>query len=88
MSNVAQTSLFSFLTLQPHLSDRQREVYDAMRLYGQAFTDKDLARFMGWERNCLVPRRGELVKKGLVRSAGTINQDGRSANLWQVGRIL
>lgn len=88
MSNVAQTSLFSFLAIAPKLSDRQREVYNAMRAYNRPFTDKDLARYMGLEINKITGRRGEILKKGLIRNAGTIIQEGRSANLWECGKII
>ena len=88
MSNYAPNSLFAFQFIQPKLSDRQKEVYEAMRMYGRPFTDKDLAKFMDIPINCLTGRRGELLKKGLLRSAGNIIQDGRKASLWEVGRII
>ncbi len=83
-----QNSLFSFLAIQPKMSDRQKEVYEAIRMYGKAFTDKDLAHYMNWEINCITPRRGELVKKGLLRKAGTEIQNGRPATLWEIGKII
>lgn len=85
---INQNSLFAYQTLQPKLNDRQREVYEAMRMMKRQFTDKDLAHFMGQEINKITPRRGELLKKGLVRSAGNISQDGRRANLWEVGVLV
>lgn len=84
----AENSLFSFSFLQPKLSDRQREVYTAMRAMNRPFTDKDLAGFMNWPINCLVPRRLELLKKGLIRKSGDVIQNGRKASLWEVGGIL
>lgn len=88
MNQISQTSLFSFLALQPKLSEKQKEVYEAMRMYGRPFTDHDLKIFMNWEINSITPRRGELLKKGLVRKAGTIMQNGRTATLWEVGIII
>lgn len=82
------TSLFSYLNfVKPNLSDRQKEVYDAMRMYGRAFTDKELATFMGFEINRITPRRGEIAKKGLIQKAGTVLQNGRPATLWEMGII-
>ncbi len=83
--NIHQNSLFAFSYVQPKLNDRQREVYNAMRMYNRPFTDKDLARFMNLERNFITPRRGELYKKGLIQPMGNTVQDGRKAQLWSVG---
>lgn len=83
-----QNSLFAFQEIRPRLSDKQREVYDAMRMYNRPFTDYDLKVFMGWEINSITPRRGELVKKGLIRKRGSVVQNGRSATVWEVGKII
>lgn len=83
-----QNSLFAFSFLQPKLSDRQKEVYTAMRAYSRAFTDKDLSDFMNIPINSITPRRGELLKKGLIRKSGDVIQNGRRATLWEVGGIL
>lgn len=83
-----QNSLFAFSFIQPKMSEKQKEVYNAMRMYNRPFTDHDLKVFMGWEINSITPRRGELVKKGLVRKAGDVIQNGRKATLWEVGKIL
>lgn len=83
------TSLFSYMNfVKPNLGDRQREVYDAARMMNRSFTDKELAKFMGWEINSITPRRGELVKKGLLQKAGTVIQNGRPAILWEVKQII
>lgn len=82
-----QNSLFAYSFLQPKLSDRQKEVYTAMRAYNRAFTDKDISDFMNIPINSITPRRGELLKKGLIRKSGDIIQNGRKASLWEVGII-
>lgn len=84
----AFNSQLAFSFIQPKLTDCQKEVYDAMRAMNRQFTDKDLAHFMGFEINRITPRRGELVKKGLIRKAGDVIRDGRKASLWEVGGII
>lgn len=88
LTHYNENSLFAFLNVQPKLSDRQREVYEAMRMMNRAFTDKDLAHYMNFEINRITPRRGEIAKKGLIRKVGNIIQEGRSATLWEVGQII
>jgi hypothetical protein len=88
MHQVAQNSLFAFWNLQPKMTDREREVYNAARMYNRPFTDKDIAKFMDWPINRITGRRGGLVKKGLVRKIDDIVQDGSKATLWEVGRIV
>lgn len=83
-----ENSLFSFIALKPKLGEKQREVYEAMRMMNRQFTDHDLKEYMGWEINSITPRRGELLKKGLIRKAGSIIQNGRKATLWEVGQII
>jgi hypothetical protein len=78
-----QTSLFAFQNLT-HLGARQKAVYDTLRT---PMTDKQIAEKLGWEINCVCGRRNELVKMGMVRKAGVVKQDGRSAILWEVGSI-
>lgn len=82
-----QNSLFAYRILEPKLNDRQREVYDAMRMMNRKFTDNDLADFLGWKINCITNRRGELLKKRLIRKSGDVIQNGRKASLWECGII-
>lgn len=76
------TSLSAFEGLQHVLGARQRVVYDA--LLTKSMTDKQIAEHLTWPINEITPRRGELVKMGLVRKAGVIRQDGRSAIIWEI----
>lgn len=76
------TSLSAFGRLQHVLGARQRVVYDA--LSKKSMTDKQIADYLAWPINEVTPRRGELVKMSLVRKAGVIKQDGRSAILWEI----
>jgi predicted transcriptional regulator len=76
-------------SVKPKLSDTQKEVYEAARMMNRPFTDKQLADFMNWEINCITPRRGELVKKGLIRDSGKVDMSkGRPATLWEIGTII
>lgn len=82
------TSLFSYINfVKPVLSDRQSEVYNACRMMNRSFTDKQLGEYMNWPINSITPRRGELVKKGLLQKAGIVLQNGRPATLWEIGKI-
>lgn len=82
-----QTSLFAYQEIKQVLSDRQKEVYEAIRAMNRPFTDKELAHFMGYEINKITPRRGELVKLGLLQKKDVVKRDGRSAILWERGMI-
>ncbi len=83
-----QNSLFAYSFITPKLNEKQKEVYDAMRMMNRRFTDKDLAHYMGYEINRITPRRGELLKKGMIRKSGDVIQNGRRASLWEVGGII
>lgn len=67
-----QTSLFAYAQLQAdpvRLSERQRKVYQALQ--EKPATDKETAAKLHWPINTVTPRRGELVKIGLVEKCGT-----------------
>jgi hypothetical protein len=87
-----QTSLFAYHNfVKPNLSDRQKEVYEAIRLYPHDnFTDKEISRWMNWDINRITPRRGELLKMGLIRFSErrkcTIT--GSTANAWEKGKLI
>jgi hypothetical protein len=55
-------------------------VYQALTLRGPS-TDKELAAYMAWPINCLVPRRNELVRAGVIVSTGQRRGGG---TLWRV----
>lgn len=76
------TSLSAFGRLQHVLGARQRVVYAA--LLTKSMTDKQIGDHLAWPINEVTPRRGELVKMGLVKKAEVIKQDGRSAILWEI----
>jgi len=80
---IQQTSLLAFYSLKG-LGDEQRRVYEAIKKLGAA-TDRQLAKYLGKEINCITPRRGELVEMKLVGEEGLVMQDtGRKAMAWSV----
>lgn len=79
---VQDTSLSALREMKHVLGARQKAVYQMLE--AGKMTDKQIAETLGWPINEITPRRGELVKMGLVRKAGVIKQDGRSAILWEI----
>ena len=64
------------------LSPSRRAVYNALVSLGPV-ADEDLVEAMGGSRSKLIPRRGDLVKQGLVRAVGTRATDsGGSTTVW------
>lgn len=81
MHALQQTSLFAFREVQKTLGTRQKAVYDALRT---PKTDKEIADCLNLAINEVTPRRNELVKLGMVRKAGVVKQNGRSAISWEI----
>lgn len=65
-----ETSLTAYYTkVLPHLGEKQAIVYNRLRdatRNGFDMTDKELCKSLHWEINCVVPRRNELCKMGVV----------------------
>lgn len=59
------TSLQAFLKIQSSLNGLQRAVLNAIRTQPNV-TDAETTHLLGWTINRITPRRGELVKLGLV----------------------
>ena len=78
---IRQTSLQAYQHVRKAIGGRQQIVLSTILELGIA-TDKQLAKFLQWPINYVTPRRGELVKKGLVREMGTVEHDGRSVMVW------
>jgi hypothetical protein len=63
---IQQTSLESYIELQPELGQRQQIVYDAFKTYGPS-TDMEICKFLGYgDANKVRPRRFELVTQGFL----------------------
>lgn len=62
-----ETSFMAWDSIQETLSDKQKVVLWAFRSQGD-MTNAEMAEFINWPINCVTPRVGELVKKGLVEA--------------------
>ena len=85
---IQQTSLFAFAQIMDNpleLGHRQRKVYETIKSLGIT-TDKQISKTLNWPINTVTPRRGELVKLGLIQKCGaTMNtQTHRPELLWGV----
>jgi predicted ArsR family transcriptional regulator len=49
------------------LASKRREVYEVLKV--GPMSDRAIAKRLNWSINRVTPRRGELVKEGLVRAA-------------------
>lgn len=76
-----QTSLQAYQHVRKAIGGRQQTVLSAILTLGIS-TDKHLAKFLQWPINCVTPRRGELVKLGLVKEMGKVVQNGRLVMVW------
>lgn len=61
----ADTSIHAYALLTQNLTERQKEVLDALRYFPDA-TNMELAVHMGWTVNRIPGRIGELREQGLV----------------------
>jgi hypothetical protein len=78
---VADTSRRAYETVD--LSDRQRQVMDAIADLGEA-SDLEISGELHWPINCVTPRRGELVEIGLVvKSREKLGPSGRMCSVWR-----
>jgi len=81
---IQQTTLESYESIRPELSDRQMLVYSAIKVLGEA-TNLRISKHLNLPINSITPRVLELRKLGCVISNGIIMQDtGRSAIVWCV----
>jgi predicted HTH transcriptional regulator len=62
---------------QPTLSDRELKVYRLLKHNrNNSYTDKQVSRLLNYPHHSAVqPRISDLLKKGLVREAGTVKCD-------------
>jgi predicted HTH transcriptional regulator len=62
---------------QPNLSDRELKVYRLLKHNrNNSYTDKQVSRLLNYPHHSAVqPRISDLLKKGLIREAGTVKCD-------------
>ena len=85
---IRQTSLEAYERLRYEvngLGKRQQAVYELLRKKSP-LTDRQISRLLGWPINTVTPRRGELLKKGVIMRWGYLvdSVTNRSANTWGV----
>ena len=69
---IQQTSLIAYREIQPFLNKRCNQVLAIFEANPDlTHTDKELSVLLHWPINCVTPRRGELVRDGLLEKAGT-----------------
>ena len=81
MPGMRDTSLLAFDEVYGMLGPKQRDVLDCFNL-GQPLCDLMLANMLGWPINCVTPRRGELVRMGLLLDDGAREWQGRKRHFW------
>ena len=81
---IQDTSAHAWALLTKDLTDRQKEVLDALRFFPDA-TNAEIAARLGWPINRVTPRMGELRTQGLVLEAGkrTCKVTGGTAHAWR-----
>ena len=77
--------MLAWLSIQEDLNDRQRQVYLKLKELGKA-NDRELSDATELPINQVTPRRGELVKMGIVVEAGDKidEKTNRRTYLWRV----
>ena len=71
---IQQTSLEAYKFILHDLGEKQQEVLDTI-IRHPGMSNHDIARFLGWEINCVTPRVNELRDMGLV-DLMSIKEDG------------
>ena len=79
------TQLESWNKLQPELNKRQEQVLQALKELGNAATNRQLAKHLGWEVNRITGRINELCYMKKVVGHRTIKdlETNRTVTLWQ-----
>ena len=76
------TSLEAYCSIKYELSKRQQRVFGIIRKINPC-TDLQISDYSGMPINTVTPRRGELEKKGLIKSYKKVMQrTGRRAWNW------
>lgn len=81
--NVHDNSLFAYNDILPNLSERQKEVINALRYLGKA-TCSEVATFLKTFPHTISGRFTELRKKNLVKEIGRKIINNRPHAIWEV----
>ena len=82
-----ETSIASYVQLQPVLGKRQQQVLAVFQKYpSMRFSDRELSLITHLPINRVTPRRGELASKGLIDEAGTMwdRETSRRVTAWKL----
>lgn len=79
-------SIEAYDSIKPELSPKRREVLKALKSLGEA-TDKEIAKFLHWDRCCVTGRRGELENSGFIESCGQRKVQNRNHTIWRLKKI-
>lgn len=84
---IAENSLFAYRSLEG-LSEKQKEVFSAIAVYGKPINNRLLSLRLGWAVNRVTPRVLELREAGFVREAvSAIDQrTRRRASFWVIDK--
>lgn len=74
--------------VEPHLSDKQREVYIALQMSKRPINNQEVADYLGWLINTVTPRMNELVEMGKAEEAfrAVYPKTNRRTIYWQVAK--
>jgi hypothetical protein len=81
---ITETTLMSWIALQPSISRKQRAVYQVISAFGP-IDNVGVSRALGWPINTVTPRVLELRKSGLVipHDYATSQETNRSVTRWK-----
>jgi len=82
---LVQTSIQAYHEIKPTLGKRQKEIL-ALFKENTALTDQEISRILRKPINCITPRRGELVKLGLVVRMAVVKSQytNKNVSLWSL----
>jgi len=80
---LVQTSIQAYHKIKPTLGKRQEEVLSIFK-ENTALTDQEISHILRKPINCITPRRGELVKMGLVVRTAVVKSQytNKNVSLW------
>lgn len=82
--SVSNTSQEAYDSVKPKLGDRQRSVYNTIKVLGSP-NNEQIAEFLKWPINTITPRVLELRAFGMVAHEGyTFSKSGRRTKMWSV----
>lgn len=83
---IQETSLMSWVEIEPLTGDRQYLIYDTMLRAGRPLTAREVLVLLGkYDMNYVRPRIHELYKAGRIRAAGRVFDaiTNRTVLCWQ-----